>query len=199
MSHMSVPLGKVHENWITAFEEKLKETNLLIELNGEDVDASIFMFWNEMETAPKTLGDLYEALLGAVFLDSGFKIEPVQKIIQTTLLDVWWPRIEPLLHGSDGLEIQQPQQLIAGIVKNNQCAEFIVATHPQATGYLCEYTFHGNTIASVCLETKKESKKMAAIEALRYLKSNPNCFAEICTCEKKTSTTIQNSDDEEEL
>jgi hypothetical protein len=40
-------------------------------------DVKTLLYWAFIPTAPKTLGDLYESTLGAVFIDSQFSIEAV--------------------------------------------------------------------------------------------------------------------------
>jgi dsRNA-specific ribonuclease len=185
MSHMSVPLGTTHANWISNFERKFKETEELIAHDADNFDPTVLMFWNHMETAPKTLGDLYEAMLGAVFLDSGFQMEPVKDMIQRTLLEPWWPRMKPLIDGSKGLVTVHAPSILTGIIQSNQCSQFLLTTHPLMEGsYLCEYSIHGNKIVSVCLDTKKEARKVAAIQALEYVQSHPQLFEELCDCKK---------------
>jgi hypothetical protein len=51
-------------------------------------------FWDDLICAPKAAGDIYEALLGAVYLDSGFNIQAVYTVIERTLINRWWPRFE---------------------------------------------------------------------------------------------------------
>lgn len=78
LDHMSTELGRSLSVWTAKFMAKLEETNGIIEKKNQNLDASILMFWNHLETAPKTLGDIFESVVGAVFLDSGFQIEPIE-------------------------------------------------------------------------------------------------------------------------
>jgi dsRNA-specific ribonuclease len=200
MSHMSVPLGTTHTEWISKFDKRYRETEELIAEDADLFDPTVLMFWNHLETAPKTLGDLYEAMLGAVFLDSGFKLEPVKQIIQRTLLDLWWPRMKPLIDGSKGLVTVHAPSILKQIIEKNQCSQFLLTTQPLLEGsYLCEYCIHGNKIVSVCLDTKKDATKFAAIQALEYVQSHQNLFEEVCDCEKVDCVPQQeHSDDETE-
>ncbi|ORY37058.1 hypothetical protein BCR33DRAFT_789923 [Rhizoclosmatium globosum] len=48
------------------------------------------LFWHNLPPAPKTISDVLEALLGAVFLDSGCDLNVVERIIQKVLIEPWW-------------------------------------------------------------------------------------------------------------
>ncbi|KAJ3158123.1 Dicer-like protein 1 [Geranomyces michiganensis] len=48
------------------------------------------LFWTSLALGPKAAGDVYEAMLGAVFLDSGFDTDIVWRVVKKTLIDPWW-------------------------------------------------------------------------------------------------------------
>ncbi|KAI9017504.1 hypothetical protein BC832DRAFT_588764 [Gaertneriomyces semiglobifer] len=54
-------------------------------VNGAD-GVPLYWRWKDLEAAPKVLGDIYEAVLGAVFVDSGFDLEAVWRIVERTLV-----------------------------------------------------------------------------------------------------------------
>lgn len=51
-------------------------------------------FWVEMTTAPKAIADIYESLIGAVFVDC-IDVELAAKVIHRTLLNPWLPIVGP--------------------------------------------------------------------------------------------------------
>jgi endoribonuclease Dicer len=123
LNHLSTTLGMTITNWVTKFEAKLVESNELIETQ-EDLDGDVLFFWNQLETAPKVLGDIYESMLGAVFLDSGFRIEQVAAVVEKTLIAPWWHRFKLLIRGSEGLQIKHPVRLLAEHIVVLKCIEF---------------------------------------------------------------------------
>ncbi|KAJ3178296.1 Dicer-like protein 1 [Geranomyces variabilis] len=48
------------------------------------------LFWTSLAASPKAAGDVYEAMLGAVFLDSDFDVEAVWRVVEKTMIDPWW-------------------------------------------------------------------------------------------------------------
>ncbi|TPX72392.1 hypothetical protein SpCBS45565_g00534 [Spizellomyces sp. 'palustris'] len=48
------------------------------------------LYWKELDAAPKSTGDVYEAILGAVFVDSGFDVEAPWGVVLRTLVEPWW-------------------------------------------------------------------------------------------------------------
>ncbi|KAI9205947.1 ribonuclease III domain-containing protein [Polychytrium aggregatum] len=62
-------------------------------------------FWKALPKAPKVFGDLYEAMLGAVFVDSGFDIDLVWGIVRRTLICPWWDSAARSLGPSNMIEV----------------------------------------------------------------------------------------------
>lgn len=55
------------------------------------------LFWMQLDACPKTIADLYESLIGAIFLDSGFDLEVCWDFMKATLIDPWWSLMEPVV------------------------------------------------------------------------------------------------------
>ncbi|KAI9205330.1 ribonuclease III domain-containing protein [Polychytrium aggregatum] len=48
-------------------------------------------FWNFFRgNPPKVLGDVYESLLGAIYVDSGFDTDAIWGVVKRTLIAPWW-------------------------------------------------------------------------------------------------------------
>ena len=103
--HHQIPdLDLVIESWTNLVDmevKKLKEQEFKpaitkITKNGAQTEYSP-PFWQSMEVIPKIMGDLYESTLGAIFLDSHFNIEAVEKAVAKTLTDAWWHVFLPTL------------------------------------------------------------------------------------------------------
>lgn len=84
-------------------------------------DAKSLLFWTFMDSAPKTLGDLYESMLGAVFLDSSFSIDAVKQVMERTFFKPFWHRFESLINGADGLIPLHPVHQLFKIIYLGQC------------------------------------------------------------------------------
>ncbi|KAI8817973.1 uncharacterized protein EV422DRAFT_603341, partial [Fimicolochytrium jonesii] len=52
------------------------------------------LFWNALDSAPKAAGDVYESMIGAVFIDSGFLLDTVARVVHDTLIKPYWARFE---------------------------------------------------------------------------------------------------------
>ncbi|OAJ38595.1 hypothetical protein BDEG_22503 [Batrachochytrium dendrobatidis JEL423] len=84
--------------WVQGYLASESSTSLPISTSATQI-ASARLFWNKGNTAPKTAGDVYESMLGAVFVDSQFDIHCVQSMFDITVISPWWWRFTSLFGG----------------------------------------------------------------------------------------------------
>lgn len=203
LSHMSVPLAKVIQDWIAKFYPVYQETEQLIQSGEYEKEPETLLFWNYLPSAPKTLGDIYESLVGAVFLDSGFDINVIRDLVHKTLISPWWSRFEQLMQGSDGLRIDQPIRCFTDLIFELKCTQSVFHADILDNGcYQVKITFHDIELSNYVAETKREAKKVASIQAYEYFMKNHADLTATCPCKDQFQTntlqsTTNQSDDEE--
>lgn len=74
---------------IRAIEEFVKEHEGMKQ-RGEAVGE----YWTDL-TIPKVLSDVVESMLGAVFVDAGFQLEPVQRVFEKWMLPLYNTHVTP--------------------------------------------------------------------------------------------------------
>jgi dsRNA-specific ribonuclease len=131
---------------------------------------------------PKALADIFEALIGAILIDSGGRVEECRKIISSLLLE---PLIIPLLVddgsdcdtgsgvGNENKRLQRhPVSVIHEIVSIFACSEvktvFTAAVEGRSFPSLsprisCQISCHGNVIAEGIGENNKRARLAAAL------------------------------------
>lgn len=53
--------------------------------------------WMQISSCPKAVADLVESIIGAVFVDSGFDVPVVWKVVDCMLVQPWWHEISTML------------------------------------------------------------------------------------------------------
>ncbi|KAJ3021529.1 Dicer-like protein 1 [Thoreauomyces humboldtii] len=152
------------------------------------------LFWNRLETAPKAAGDTYEAMTGAVFLDSGFDIEKVWEIVEATLIRPWWNHFVPLVESfaKEGVEGDGKTKTgtIATTVESwaaaRGCQEVDISyVQDKATlAFTCTITFHGKVVGTAVATNKKGGKRLATIKALIEMEKHT------CDCSVPTGSKV---------
>lgn len=86
------------DSWHAEFSIALADSNQKLSANlpPSKNDDGILLFWNYMKAAPKTIADFCEALIGAIFVDSGFDFLVVENVLENFLFKPWWNRFEKL-------------------------------------------------------------------------------------------------------
>ncbi|EPB86344.1 hypothetical protein HMPREF1544_06883 [Mucor circinelloides 1006PhL] len=126
---------------------------------------------------PKVLSDVVESLIGAVFVDAGFNLDPVKSLFDRLL--------KPLL--DDHISIETIQQHPLGKLKClvqefgcKQCETRNVYT--ARLGQCCVVFIHGQAFASGSGVNTKEARKEAAAKACQRIQDHPDEFIAKCTC-----------------
>jgi len=82
------------------------------------------LFWEDLITAPKAAGDILESLIGAVYLDSGLRMEKVWDVIDRVLIKRWWSRFELSRELNTGSVDKNPVKEYLDIIQNDfHCTE----------------------------------------------------------------------------
>ncbi|KAI8848769.1 hypothetical protein BC829DRAFT_417370 [Chytridium lagenaria] len=142
------------------------------------------LFWLDLPVAPKAVSDMYEAVLGAIFLDSGCCLAEAEKAIRKTLMGPWWPyfleagiktvegmRAAQMLADGKGMGYDYVRDLtrVATMVG---CKEVIVqcVEQPDKRGFWdCTIKKHNVLLSSVSGNSKKRVRREATLAAIPVL------------------------------
>ncbi|KAJ3323352.1 hypothetical protein HDV06_001872 [Boothiomyces sp. JEL0866] len=181
MNYLNVELSSAITYWCNLFEEEL-EMHENVQKIGQSSDS--ILFWNRLPSSPKTLGDLYESLLGAVFVDSGFDYQVVQGIVIRTIFDRWWYRFELLLEDSTGLQAKHPLRQLQELIVSLKCGKLFMELSNLSDGTSeCEFKLHNIQIAVSIAESKKDAKKNAAYIAVNYINEHMGADGKLDVCD----------------
>ncbi|KAJ3274422.1 Dicer-like protein 1 [Terramyces sp. JEL0728] len=188
MNYMNVELSNAISQWCKLFhdEQKVHEDSKEIGNTAESM-----LFWNRLPTSPKALGDLYESLLGAVFVDSGFKYEVVTSVVDATIFKRWWYRFEVLIEDASGLQIKHPLRQLQEIIARLKCTKLFMELSSMSDGNSeCKFKVHDTIIAEAIAENKRDAKKSASFTAVNYLQEQIDLHGKIpyCDCEDDPET-----------
>ncbi|KAJ3088764.1 hypothetical protein HK102_008011 [Quaeritorhiza haematococci] len=153
-------------------------------VTGEKKDkSSDDLFWIDLEP-PKAISDVFEATLGAVFVDSGFDVEAVWAVMQRT----WLPWVSRYIRPSNVK--RHPIRELTDILRRSGCDRWDVRTsfdHEEGK-YLSNVIIHKEVMAVAHGPTRKGSRKIAADVAIEFLKSESQngrkWIKERCDCNK---------------
>ncbi|KAK4515735.1 uncharacterized protein ATC70_010688 [Mucor velutinosus] len=126
---------------------------------------------------PKVLSDVMESLIGAVFVDTGFNLDPVMGLFDRLL--------KPLLDDHISIETIQQHQLgkLSCMVQEFGCKQCETRNVYSTTlGQCCIIFIHGQAFASGSGVNTKEARKEAAAKACQRIQDNPDEFIAKCTC-----------------
>lgn len=124
---------------------------------------------NRGRERPSTLADSFEALLGAIFLDSGF--DAAEKFILTQFRDLF-SALEgiPNLENPKG-ELQEVLQAKSPEAPHYQLISVRGPDHERT--FECAVLYRGEELGRGTGKSKKEAESLAALNALTALRLNP--------------------------
>ncbi|KAF8682784.1 Dicer dimerization domain [Rhizoctonia solani] len=134
--------------------------------------------------APKAISDVFEAIFGAIYVDSSFNLELTFEHIHRVMANIM-EYVTPVMQGdptselvrwvaSQGCEAQGSTIFRSSSSSNSRAS----------TNDTVETTVHGRTISRVTAATSKLARPMAAEQALNILKDETHDYAlsKICSC-----------------
>ncbi|KND00894.1 uncharacterized protein SPPG_03994 [Spizellomyces punctatus DAOM BR117] len=141
------------------------------------------LYWKELDAAPKSTGDVYEAILGAVFVDSGFDVEAPWGVVLRTLIDPWWHLFQEAGCGTAQSKCVRSADETNPIgeayewTQKMRCErlQFTIEIDEEAGVIRCTCTFHDVPIGCGEGKNKKIAKRIAAEHALTFLRSIDRC------------------------
>ncbi|KAJ3038714.1 Dicer-like protein 1 [Rhizophlyctis rosea] len=210
LNHMSPYLARALTNFGTHLEDRVRESRdvvlmKLLQVDGQEdnilpaassSDAGVNaadqkdppspLFWNDLPAAPKAAGDVYEAVIGAVLVDSGFDIEVAWDVVRRTLVEGWWRRFElELVRLSEEGARLDPVSEIMQMVDRLKCRNFTTEMISDKGGahFDCRLLVHDRVIGTGKAGSKKEAKRIAATEAISIARADLNALTQMCTCD----------------
>ncbi|RUS20581.1 putative dicer-like protein [Endogone sp. FLAS-F59071] len=182
LAHFSAPLVGV----ITGLVEELEEMRQQDECKGE--------YWLELDV-PKVISDVVESMLGAVFVDSGFKMEAVEKVFARWL--------EPLMDEHVGPETLKghPMKKLTERLQRNGCGGLLIKTNLSKSdpeSQECKVFIHNRLINNATSNNVRNARKTATAQVNIILDENPKLLEHLCDCpSKRTRYTDEDSSDDE--
>ena len=132
---------------------------------------------------PKALGDVFESLLGAVYIDSGGDISVVRTIVENNLIRHYVDEAYTMSADLEWGTHENPAAVLPEILSKIRCTEWKIDFTIDGKGmYCCDIKIH-NTSESATARTKAAAKKKACSAMLR---GDPSVFSEnvrsFCQC-----------------
>ncbi|KAI8093080.1 dicer-2 protein [Halteromyces radiatus] len=159
---------------LRAIEESLKEITEIKE-SGNDVGE----YWLSLNI-PKVLSDVVESMLGAVFVDSQFDLDPVQKLFEVWLVPLLDIHVTPAL-----IQVHPVNRMITKLQRLG-CDAFLLrnVTTSSADNAIqkCVIFLHDKPFATGASENIKVARRQAAERALQRLEDEPDILDRVCNC-----------------
>ncbi|KAI9476109.1 MAG: dicer-2 protein [Benjaminiella poitrasii] len=143
--------------------------------NGEAVGE----YWRDFNI-PKVLSDVVESMLGATFVDAGFRLEPVEVLFEKWFLPIFNNHVTPEL-----IKIHPLRKFLTDLQRFG-CDDFMLRNHSTGeTGpksQQCVIFLHGKPLAAGSDWNIKTARRFAAINAMQRLEDEPDLLESVCNC-----------------
>ncbi|KAF7723707.1 Dicer-like protein 1 [Apophysomyces ossiformis] len=159
----------------------------------KDKNEAVGEYWTDL-SVPKVLSDVVESMLGAVFVDAGFDLEPVEAVFKK------W--IQPILdaHVTPELIKIHPLRKFTTDLQRFGCESFMLRNHTTSgTGpesQKCVIFLHDKPLACGAADNVKAARRVAAAKANLRLEEEPGLLEQICNCSIRAKKRALEEEDE---
>ncbi|KAM0750653.1 hypothetical protein T439DRAFT_347998 [Meredithblackwellia eburnea MCA 4105] len=192
ISYLSVHRSILHsapalEMAMKVAESELRNFGWTTSLAGEVV-LDFGRLYNELVWVwdpPKIIGDVFEAIIGAIFVDSGFHLEEPFHALDRLFA--------PFVGALDGVEIRDPVTTLLTFTQSHHCEEgvtFKIVPMPgldnAAQAYECTASLHENELCKKQGTFKVVCRQLAARHALEVQQQpgEEDLLHKFCSCEQ---------------
>ena len=139
------------------------------------------------KVVPKVLGDVFESVAAAIFIDSGGDMGEVWRVYYPMMKEFLEQRVTP------STLVMHPKRRLLEHLQSKNCkkGEFRYQLHKEAKdvhhphprgGTECCFYLHGEVIGVGVGRNKRSAAKKAAERAVGFLNQHPNYLASHCIC-----------------
>ncbi|KAI8332965.1 putative dicer-like protein [Choanephora cucurbitarum] len=133
--------------------------------------------------APKVLADVVESMIGAIYVDSGFKLDPIYSFFEATLKPLLDKHIS--IQSSEAHPLTQFVHLIQGLGCIDYDIVNIVQKQVGPNAQKCVIFIHSTAFSSGSGYNVNEARKQAAQRAIDRLKNDASFLSNTCCCQEK--------------
>ena len=145
----------------------------------DDVDEKVVL--------PKVLGDVFESVAAAIFIDSGGDLKEVWRVYYPMMREFLEQRVTP------STLVMHPKRRLLEYLQSKNCkkgelryqfhkeAKDVYHPHPRG-GTECSFYLHGEVIGVGIGRNKRSAARKAAERAVGFLNQHPNFLASQCIC-----------------
>ncbi|KAI8136903.1 hypothetical protein BJV82DRAFT_718564 [Fennellomyces sp. T-0311] len=172
----------------------IEEFNMQLEKMEEDGEA-VGEYWTELNV-PKVLSDVVESMLGAVFVDAGFNLDPVEQVFEKWMKPLYKNHVTP-----ETLKIH-PLRKFTTDLQRLGCESFMLRNHTTsstaADSQKCVIFLHDKPLATGAADNIKAARRNAATKASLRLEEDPDLLAKICNCSIISRRNKKHEDDDDD-